>query len=130
MSDDASDQSSYALRGTTNALKIRGVHHITLVVSDLERSRPFYEKLLGLAPISRPEYDFEGAWYACGGLEVHLLVQRSTRVLSEDILPLRYRISSMSSPVWIGYGVGSSEVPAHVPTMAVASYSVRTPMGI
>ena len=74
MSDDVSNQPS-APRGTTNALlQIKGVHHITLVVSDLDRSRSFYEKFLGLQPISRPEYDFEGAWYGCGDLEVHLLV--------------------------------------------------------
>lgn len=59
---------------THRVLDIKGVHHITLVVSDLDRARPFYEKFLGLKPIPRPDYDFEGAWYQCGGLEVHLLV--------------------------------------------------------
>ena len=57
-----------------HALEIKAVHHITLVVSNLERSRAFYEKILGLQPASRPNYDFEGAWYQCGALEVHLLV--------------------------------------------------------
>ncbi len=75
MSKDVSSQPDNAPKGASNALlNIQGVHHITLVVSDLDQSRSFYEKFLGLKPIARPDYDFEGAWYACGDLEVHLLV--------------------------------------------------------
>ncbi len=53
---------------------ITGVHHITLVVRNLDQARSFYEKFLGLRPMPRPEYDFNGSWYRCGDLEVHLLV--------------------------------------------------------
>ena len=60
--------------GSASRLDIKGLHHITLVVNNLDRSRPFYEKFLGLQPTPRPSYDFEGAWYRCGGLELHLLV--------------------------------------------------------
>lgn len=55
-------------------LGIRAVHHITLVVRDLEEARHFYEQFLGLSPVDRPDYDFAGAWYRCGDTEVHLLV--------------------------------------------------------
>ena len=55
-------------------LGIEHVSHITLVTGDLERASAFYEKFLGLQPIPRPDYDFAGAWYRCGDLELHLIV--------------------------------------------------------
>lgn len=58
----------------SNRLGIKRLHHVTLVVKDLAGARNFYEKFLGLTPISRPDYDFEGQWYQCGEIEVHLLV--------------------------------------------------------
>ena len=50
-----------------------GVHHISFAVADLERSRGFYEGVLGLAPIPRPDLGIAGIWYAAGGSEVHLI---------------------------------------------------------
>ena len=75
MAHDTLHNPEVSLRGAvTPVLDIVGVHHITLVARDLERSRSFYEKFLGLNPIPRPDYDFEGAWYRCGSVEIHLLV--------------------------------------------------------
>ena len=50
-----------------------GVHHISFAVADLERARGFYEGVLGLAPIARPDLGLAGIWYAAGGAEVHLI---------------------------------------------------------
>ncbi|MDE3256246.1 MAG: VOC family protein [Gemmatimonadota bacterium] len=75
MAHDTLNNPEVSLRGAVSpVLDIVGVHHITLVARNLERSRSFYEKFLGLNPIPRPDYDFEGAWYRCGDLEIHLLV--------------------------------------------------------
>ena len=51
----------------------RSVHHVSFVVSDLERSRHFYEELLGLTPIPRPDLGLPGSWYRAGEAEVHLI---------------------------------------------------------
>lgn len=51
----------------------RSVHHLSFSVRDLERSRRFYEGLLGLEPIPRPELGVPGAWYRAGAAEVHLI---------------------------------------------------------
>jgi glyoxylase I family protein len=55
-------------------MKIIGFHHASLMVSDLERARHFYEGILGLVPSSRrPRMDFDGVWYEIGEQQIHLL---------------------------------------------------------
>ena len=51
----------------------KNVHHISFAVSDLEKSRAFYQDLLGLEPIDRPEMGLQGAWYSAGNSQVHLI---------------------------------------------------------
>jgi len=50
-----------------------GVHHVSFCVSDLARSRDFYEQVLGLVPIERPDLGLPGVWYAAGNAELHLI---------------------------------------------------------
>ena len=52
----------------------RRLHHVSFAIRDLERSRRFYEDVLGLEPIPRPEMGLAGAWYRAGDAEVHLIV--------------------------------------------------------
>lgn len=55
-------------------MKITGFHHASLMVTDLERARRFYEGVLGLRPSpKRPEMGFEGVWYEIGAQQIHLL---------------------------------------------------------
>ena len=55
------------------AIKI-SAHHMSFPVSDLDRSRAFYEYVLGLNPIPRPDLGgLRGIWYAAGDCEVHLI---------------------------------------------------------
>lgn len=55
-------------------LSLAGMNHISFPVRDLERSRHFYEEVLGLEPIPRPDLPFPGAWLARNGIQVHLIV--------------------------------------------------------
>jgi catechol 2,3-dioxygenase-like lactoylglutathione lyase family enzyme len=48
-------------------------HHVSFAVADLERSREFYERVLGLEPIPRPELGIPGVWYGAGNVELHLI---------------------------------------------------------
>jgi glyoxylase I family protein len=50
-------------------------------VTDLSRARQFYGDLLGLPEISRPAFDFPGAWYQLGDRQLHLIVHPGTRTL-------------------------------------------------
>jgi glyoxylase I family protein len=55
-------------------ITIRGFHHAGVLVTDLERARRFYEEVMGLTPLPRPDFDFRGQWYDLGnGQQLHLL---------------------------------------------------------
>ena len=46
--------------------------HASLAVSDLGRSRHFFEAILGLTPVERP-FSFAGTWYQLGEQQLHLI---------------------------------------------------------
>lgn len=55
---------------------VLGAHHMSFPVRDVERSRAFYENVLGLVEKPRPPQlvaMFPGAWYQAGACEVHLI---------------------------------------------------------
>jgi glyoxylase I family protein len=58
-------------------LTIDHLHHVSLPVSDIERSRKFYAEVLGLREIERPPFDFPGAWFQLGPQTLHLIDHRS-----------------------------------------------------
>jgi glyoxylase I family protein len=51
----------------------RTLDHASIRVTDLEKSRAFYEGLLGLDRAPRPELGFPGVWYNLGGAQIHLI---------------------------------------------------------
>ena len=57
-------------------IHLEGIHHISLIVTDLERARAFYSEVICLKEITRPAFDFPGTWYAIGldGQQLHLIV--------------------------------------------------------
>ncbi|MDJ0789823.1 MAG: VOC family protein [Myxococcota bacterium] len=48
-------------------------HHMSFPVSDLARARRFYEDVLGLETIPRPDLGIGGVWYGAGACEVHII---------------------------------------------------------
>ncbi len=52
---------------------VGSVDHISFSVTDLERSKRFYEDVLGLRAIPRPDLGLPGVWYGAGNCEVHLI---------------------------------------------------------
>ena len=52
---------------------VKSVHHISFAVRDLAKSLEFYQGLLGLEPIERPNLGIAGAWLAAGNGQVHLI---------------------------------------------------------
>jgi glyoxylase I family protein len=55
---------------------ITGILHASFITSDLDRSREFYEGVLGLQiDPARPKMSYDGLWYdVAPGQQIHLLV--------------------------------------------------------
>jgi len=48
--------------------------HIGLIVADLDVASRFYENILGLSRIERPNLNFDGLWYGLSeGQQIHLM---------------------------------------------------------
>jgi glyoxylase I family protein len=60
---------------------IERFHHVSLSVTDLERSKHFYGEVLGLRELPRPPFDFPGAWYDLRNAQLHLIVHQHPRSL-------------------------------------------------
>jgi len=60
-------------------IAVQGLDHVSICVVDLERARRFYGNVLGLSEIERPPFDFPGAWYAIGEVQLHLIVHPNPR---------------------------------------------------
>lgn len=53
---------------------VADIHHVSLNVSDVERSLAFYRDLVGMAVLPRPDFPFGGAWLDAGsGRQIHLI---------------------------------------------------------
>ncbi len=55
-------------------MKVNGLNHVALRCTDLDRTRKFFAETLGLEEITRPAFNFPGAWFAAGRQEIHLIV--------------------------------------------------------
>jgi len=50
--------------------------HVSVIITDVERSRRFYGGLLGLKEIPKPRtFDFVVIWYDLGSMHIHLLLK-------------------------------------------------------
>ncbi|HIF00918.1 MAG TPA: glyoxalase [Planctomycetes bacterium] len=54
-------------------IQVKHLDHVTLIVKDVEASRQFYVGMLGMTEVSRPGFDFGGAWFQAGATLVHLI---------------------------------------------------------
>jgi len=50
--------------------------HAAFRIADVDKSREFYEKVIGLKPIPRPDFAFKGMWYGIGSGQLHLIVSK------------------------------------------------------
>ncbi|MED4018927.1 VOC family protein [Sutcliffiella cohnii] len=65
-------------------IKYKCLHHVSLNVTDLEKAKDFYSKILCLKEINRPDFGFPGAWYDIEGQQLHLIVDPASQTIRED----------------------------------------------
>jgi glyoxylase I family protein len=60
-------------------IEIRQLHHVSIVVKDVARSKQFYRDVLGMKEVPWVDhYDFEGGWLRAGNHEVHLIQENDS----------------------------------------------------
>ena len=62
----------------------RVLDHAAVRIGNLARSREFYERILGLSPVERPDFGFPGAWYGLGPSQLHLIEREPSNATSPD----------------------------------------------
>ncbi|HUI82335.1 MAG TPA: VOC family protein [Bryobacteraceae bacterium] len=59
-------------------MDIEALHHVSIPVTHLDRSKEFYREILGLREIPRPNFPFQGAWFQVAGRqELHLILEHT-----------------------------------------------------
>jgi catechol 2,3-dioxygenase-like lactoylglutathione lyase family enzyme len=57
-----------------SGLQITRIDHVSVIITDVERSRRFYGDVLGLPEIAKPRtFDFVALWFDLGNQHLHLL---------------------------------------------------------
>lgn len=62
-------------------IQLENFHHVSLSVTDIEKSKQFYGKILGFPEIQRPDFGFPGAWYQIGTAQLHLIQNGAAETL-------------------------------------------------
>jgi catechol 2,3-dioxygenase-like lactoylglutathione lyase family enzyme len=68
-------------------MPITELNHYLLVAKNLERTKKFYQQVLGLKLAQRPDFGFPGYWLKAGGdICVHLASQAPNRIRDQFLL--------------------------------------------
>jgi glyoxylase I family protein len=89
-------------------VRIEGIHHSSVVVTDLERARAFYRDVLGLEEVpAPPTFHFRVVWLQIGDQQIHLLHApqpdvpgaRHVALYVDDPVEARRRLAAAGFPV-------------------------------
>ena len=71
-------------------LQVTQIDHVSVVITDVQRSRRFYRDVLGLKEIAKPRtFDFVVVWFDLGNQQLHLLLKDRPDTLSPRHFALR-----------------------------------------
>jgi catechol 2,3-dioxygenase-like lactoylglutathione lyase family enzyme len=86
------------------------IDHVSVVITDIERSRRFYSDVLGLREIAKPRtFDFAVLWFDLGNQHVHLLLKDRPDSLSSRHFALRVPDALAARTYFRARGVGIQE---------------------
>ena len=61
------------------------LHHVSIVIDDLEATRHFYCDILGMEEVERPPtFHFKGQWFRKNGYEIHTIFKDAAGQVSGD----------------------------------------------
>src|SRR5882724_6560207 len=89
---------------------ITHLDHVSILITDVERSRRFYRDLLGLQEIARPRtFDFVVVWFDLGNQHLHLLLKPQPDTVSPRHFALRVTDAQAARTYFRGHGIATQE---------------------
>src|SRR5438105_11615519 len=89
---------------------ITHLDHVSVLITDVERSRRFYRDLLGLKEIARPKtFDFVVIWFELGNQQLHLLLKERPDTISPRHFALRVADCAAAREHFRAHGVPIEE---------------------
>lgn len=94
------------------------LHHVSLMVTDAQRSATFYTDVLGLRQLERPAFKSKGPWLTTGSLQVHLVQYKP------DAPPPARRVPA---PDDMHFGMNTADFEGFVRRLQAWGYSEDAP---
>jgi catechol 2,3-dioxygenase-like lactoylglutathione lyase family enzyme len=92
------------------SLQVSHIDHVSVIVTDLARSRHFYRDVLGLAEIAKPKtFDFKVLWFDLGNQQLHLLQKPQPDTRSPRHFALRVPDARAARTHFHNHGVETQE---------------------
>ena len=86
------------------------IDHVSVLITDVERSRRFYRDLLGLKEIARPRtFDFVVVWFDLGNQHLHLLLKANPDTVSPRHFALRVADANAARAYFRAHGIQTDE---------------------
>jgi catechol 2,3-dioxygenase-like lactoylglutathione lyase family enzyme len=93
-----------------SGLQVSQIDHVSVLITDVERSRRFYRDLLGLKEINKPRtFDFVVVWFDLGNQHLHLLLKDRPDTLSPRHFALRVPDAATARHYFREHGVATQE---------------------
>jgi catechol 2,3-dioxygenase-like lactoylglutathione lyase family enzyme len=92
------------------SLEIVQIDHVSVVITNIQRSRAFYRDLLGLREIAKPKtFDFSVLWFDLGNQHIHLLLKPRPDTISPRHFALRVRDAQAARAYFREHGIAIEE---------------------
>lgn len=92
------------------SLGITQIDHVSVIITDVERSRRFYRDVLGLKEINRPRtFDFVVIWFELDNHQLHLLLKDRPDTRSPRHFALRVTDAAAARAYFRQHGVTTEE---------------------
>ncbi len=109
------------------SLEITQIDHVSVVISNIERSRHFYRDVMGLKEMAKPKtFDFKVVWFDLGNQQLHLLLKPAPDSISPRHFALRVKSRRGSCAATSAPEASPSRKPRRSPAATASSFSTRT----
>jgi catechol 2,3-dioxygenase-like lactoylglutathione lyase family enzyme len=86
------------------------IDHVSVIITDLARSRRFYRDVLGMKEIAKPRtFDFQVLWFDLGNQQLHLLRKPERDTVSARHFALRVKDARSARDYFRERGVAIQE---------------------